>query len=333
MSSIDKRPLDASIKDGKRPPKRIYLDHAATRFPKPEIVLQTMHDFSRFDEAAVGRGAYRASQQADEIVARLRRELANWIDAESTDEVSFHAGGTSAINAGLFGLLRDGDHVVTTAAEHNSVLRPLHHLSQQQRITWTVVPVDRSGRAGDEDVLSAVTPRTRMVAVMHAANVTGAVQPIQAIGNGLRDRFSATAKPLFLCDAAQTFGHLPLSVRELAIDVLAAPGHKGGCGPLGTGFLYVKHSLHSSVRPSLFGGTGSQSESLDMPSSYPSALESGNLNVPAFAGWLAGLRERRGNQLPRAELERSASVMRELAVELYARLDQCPGIEIIGASR
>ncbi len=325
------KPADkSSLESGNRSRRRIYLDHAATRFPKPAIVLQTMHDFSQYDEAAVGRGAYRASQDAGEIVARLRGELARWIDADSAEEISFHAGGTSAINAGLFGVLRDGDHVVTTAAEHNSVLRPLHHLSQQQRITWNVVPVDQSGCVRVEDILSAVTHRTRMVAVMHAANVTGAVQPIDVIGNGLRDRFAATAKPILFCDAAQTFGHLPLSVRDAAIDVLAAPGHKGGCGPLGTGFLYVNKTLHPTVRPSLFGGTGSQSESLDMPHSYPNSFESGNVNVPALAGWLAGLRERRGNDLPQGELDRSANAMRRLAVELYERLDQCPGIEIIG---
>jgi selenocysteine lyase/cysteine desulfurase len=312
---------------------RLYFDHAATRFPKPSIVLDAMRAFSMRDEAAAGRGAYRSSRHADEIVSRLRREIAAWIAADSDQEISIHAGGTEALNAALFGMLRRGDHVVTTSAEHNSVLRPLHHLVVENKITWTIVPVDAGGRVSAEEVLSAVTPRTRMVAVVHAGNVNGAVQPIEEIGNGLASAFESDRKPIFLSDAAQTFGHLALSVAEARVDVVAAPGHKGGWGPLGTGFLYVRRAFHDAIRPTLFGGTGTSSESLQMPTDYPSGFEAGNRNVPALAGWLAGLRFRTDGSSPQAALAESATRMRSMASELYGRLRSIDGIRLIGEPR
>ncbi|QEF97235.1 putative cysteine desulfurase [Stieleria maiorica] len=313
--------------------RRIYLDHAATCYPKSPLILDAMHEFSTQHEAAVGRGAYRASQQAGQIIARLRREIAAWIGAADDQEVSLHSGGTAALNAGLLGILTSGDHVVTTAAEHNSVLRPLQHLVANGSITWTVVPVDAQGQVSVDDVLSAVTPQTRMVAVVHAANVNGAVQPVEAIGRRLVDQFDPPAKPLLFIDAAQTFGHLPLSVTQAHIDVLAAPGHKGGSGPLGTGFLYVRREAQDRIRPTVFGGTGTRSESLEMPNDYPASFEAGNLNVPAYAGWLAGLRSRRAGTSPQKALETSRDLLAELASELYRGLEQVPGVRVIGRPR
>ncbi|WP_182867289.1 aminotransferase class V-fold PLP-dependent enzyme [Rhodopirellula sp. JC639] len=310
--------------------RRIYLDHAATCYPKSPVILDAMHDFSMHHEAAVGRGAYRASQHAGQIIARLRRELAAWIGAAGDQEISLHPGGTAALNAGLLGILKSGDHVVTTAAEHNSVLRPLQHLVANNVITWTVVPVDAQGQVSADAVLAAVTPQTRMVAVVHAANVNGAVQPVDAIGRRLVDRFDPASKPLLFCDAAQTFGHLPLSVTQAHIDVLAAPGHKGGSGPLGTGFLYVRREAQDRIRPTVFGGTGTRSESLEMPHDYPASFEAGNLNVPAYAGWLAGLRSRRDHASPQETLATSQGRLAELASELYSGLDQVPGVRVIG---
>lgn len=309
---------------------RIYLDHAATRFPKPAVVLDTMHAFAMADEATVGRGAYRASQRAGEIVARLRREIASWIGAETAEEISLHAGGTEALNAALLGIFKPGDHVVTTAAEHNSVLRPLHHLVATKTITLTVVPVDGRGQVCADQIIGAIKPETRMVAVVHAANVNGAVQPIHTISGRLKSEYDSNTKPIFFCDAAQTFGHLPLAVAENHIDVLAAPGHKGGCGPLGTGFLYVRQGLHTAIRPTLFGGTGTRSESLEMPTDYPSSFEAGNRNVPAIAGWLAGLRTRSQASSAQAALIESSHTLQTLTVELYQRLNQIDGVRIIG---
>jgi len=309
-------------------PRRIYLDNAATRFPKPSVVMETMLAYSRSDEAAAGRGAYERSRRASQTVARLRQELATWLDAASDQEISVHPGGTAALNAAIFGVLSPGDHVVTTAAEHNSVLRPLHHLASSNRIEWTVAAADETGRVSSKTVLDAVRPNTRLVAVLHAGNVNGAVQPIKEIASSLGR--PGSQRPLLLCDAAQSFGHLPISVTKTAIDLLAAPGHKGGAGPLGTGVLYAAQHVHGQLKPTIYGGTGSQSESLEMPSDYPALMEAGNLNVPALAGWLAGLQSRRGNQPANVCLEASAERLRRIAETLYETLESIEGVQIIG---
>ena len=297
---------------------RIYLDNAATSWPKSDAVLDAIDRFARECGAAAGRGGYRSASQADGIVASVRRGLAELIHAESPDCISLHANGTAALNAAIHGLLNNGDHVVTTAAEHNSVLRPLHYLQRTRNVRVTVVPCDRGGRVDASEVLNAVEKGTRLVAVTHASNVTGAIQPVEAIGAGLR-RHAAH----FLCDAAQTFGYLPVNVRELGIDLLAAPGHKGSGGPLGTAFLYVHESLHRQVAAAVQGGTGSQSESLEMPTEMPGKLESGNLNVPALAGWLIALR-----QLIAADAEQQATHQFELTKQLYQGLARVEGLRL-----
>lgn len=268
-----------------RPPvDRIYLDHAATGWPKPTAVYETMDRFARNIGAAAGRGSYRSATAAGEIVLSCRRRLARLIGAADPRRVALFSNGTTALNAAIFGVVRPGDHVVTTAIEHNSVLRPLEWLRTTAGVTVDVVPCDREGQVDPQAVLDRVTPRTRLVAISHASNVTGAVQDVATIAAALRPTDS-----LLLCDAAQTLGYLPIDVTRDAIDLLAAPGHKGACGPLGTGLLAVSPKAESLLQPTTFGGTGSISESLRMPTELPTMLEPGNLNVTAIAGWDAAL--------------------------------------------
>ena len=300
---------------------RIYLDNAATSWPKSDAVLNAMDRFARQCGAAAGRGGYRSASQADAVVGSLRRGLADMIHAESPHCISLHANGTAALNAAIHGLLRDGDHVVTTAAEHNSVLRPLHHLQQTRNVRLTIVPCDRGGRVSASEVLGAVETATRLVALTHASNVTGVIQPVEAVGEGLRRHHAH-----FLCDAAQTFGYLPIDVRELGIDLLAAPGHKGSGGPLGTGFLYVRDALHDQITATIHGGTGSHSESLEMPTEMPGKLESGNLNVPALAGWTVALRQRIADDATQLAARQTA-----LARQLYHGLAQVDGLRVFAS--
>jgi len=223
---------------------RIYLDHAATSWPKSDDVLATMIDFARQCGAAAGRGGYRSAAEADRVVAGCRRSIAKLINADSAENISLHSNGTSALNVAIHGVLRAGDHVVTTAAEHNSVLRPLHYLESDSRISLTVVPVDQDGAVDANELIDSVTATTRLVALTHASNVTGCVQPIAAVGQAL------SAHPaLFLCDAAQTFGALPIDVVASHVDLLAAPGHKASGGPLGTGFLYASSVAQQQLVP------------------------------------------------------------------------------------
>lgn len=263
---------------------RIYLDHAATSWPKSEAVIEAMADFMRNCGAAAGRGGYASAARADSVVATVRRQIASLIGAESSECISFHSNGTAALNAAIHGVLRNGDHVVTCASEHNSVLRPLNFLRHRGEATVSVVPTDESGRVDPQQLIEQIEPNTKLVTLTHASNVTGAVQPIAEIADALRDR-----ETLLLVDAAQTLGTIDVKVE--GIDLLAAPGHKATGGPLGTGFLYVAPRAHDHVIPFIQGGTGSQSESLGMPLAMPGKLESGNQNVPALAGWSVALQE------------------------------------------
>lgn len=307
---------------------RIYLDHAATSWPKPAGVLESVDRFARVCGAAAGRGSYRSAVDAGHVIESLRRRLAETLSAESTRCISFHPSGTSALNAAIHGVVRDRDHVVTTEAEHNSVLRPLRFLQQHRGVEVTVVPVDANGRVNPDELIDAVRDETRLVAVTHASNVTGAIQPIHVIGQRLRHHPAAV-----LCDAAQTFGYLPIDVRTMGIDLLATPGHKGGRGPMGTGLLYVAEPWHREIRPFIQGGTGSESESLEMPDAMPSKLEPGIVNVAALAGWLAATEPETGQSPPEpnaTESDRAWARLAGLGHELRSRLAQLSGTRVIG---
>jgi cysteine desulfurase family protein len=301
-------------------PARIYLDHAATSWPKSDAVLEAMDRFARQCGAAAGRGSYRSAAEADRVVAVTRRAIATLIGAGTSECISLHPNGTAALNAAIHGVVRSGDHVVTCAAEHNSVLRPLRHLEKHQGIRMTVVPVDDSGLVDAQQLLDAVSDETRLVTLTHASNVTGAVQPVTEVGQALKTRAT-----IFLCDAAQTFGSLPINVINSGIDLLAAAGHKSSGGPLGTGFLYVVETIHGEIIPLVQGGTGSQSESLEMPATMPSMLEAGNLNVPALAGWAAALGELRS-----IDFDARVEHARALARRLHRGLASIDHIRIFG---
>lgn len=302
---------------------RVYLDHAATGWPKPEAVYRAMDRYARDVGVAAGRGAYARGAEADRIVAACRRRLAKLIGATHPRNLAFFANGTAALNAGIFGLVRPGDHVISTAIEHNSVLRPLESLRLRAGVTVEIVPCDAQGHVDPQTILDRLLTHTRLVVISHASNVTGAVQPIEVLGSALRE-----TDTLLLCDAAQTLGYLPIDVEAFGVDLLAAPGHKGACGPLGTGLLWVSDRALASLEPTSFGGTGQNSESLEMPSGMPGRLEAGNLNVPALAGWEAGLAWLDGVDLAQRAVEghRLAETLREVIRDV-------PGVRAIGAER
>lgn len=270
--------------------QRIYLDNAATSFPKPDGVYDAVDRYNRTLGAAVGRGATRRSGEAGRIVERCRRRAAELLSAESPDRIAFTFNGTDGLNIALHGLLDDGDHVVTSVVEHNSVLRPLSELKSRRDVHVTYVEADRTGRVDPAEIKAALRPETKLVALVHASNVSGTLQPIADVGAIARD-----AGALFLVDAAQTAGHLPIDFSDLPVDLLACPGHKGLLGPLGTGLLYVRPGIEDRVHSFRQGGTGTQSEDDQQPSSLPDKYESGNHNAPGLVGLevaLAYLQER-----------------------------------------
>lgn len=236
--------------------------------------------------ASAGRGTYREAIETGRILSDCRARLARLIHAEDADHVVFTHNCSWALNQAIKGWLRPGDHVVTTTMEHNSVLRPLHALDAEGSVATTYVPADPLTSIVDVDrVFNAVGPNTALIAIIHASNVTGALQPVAEIGRRARSR----GIPL-LVDAAQTAGHVPIDVQAMCIDFLALPGHKGLMGPLGTGALYIRPGLESRLRPLAEGGTGSISEQPVQPDFMPDKLEPGSHNAIGLAGLAAALR-------------------------------------------
>ena len=263
---------------------RIYLDNAATSFPKPNVVYEAVDNYQRTIGAAVGRSAYREAINTQAVVDRCRKRAADLLGAENSERIIFTFNGTDSLNLALHGLLRPGDHVVTSIIEHNSVLRPLRFLSEHLGIEVSYVSADQQGRIDASAVQAELRPNTRLVAIIHASNVTGTIQPIAEIGEVAR---RADAK--FLVDAAQSAGHLPIDLSVLPVDLLACPGHKGLLGPLGTGLLYVRPGLEEELASVRQGGTGSQSEEDRQPDRLPDKYESGNHNAPGLIGLEASL--------------------------------------------
>jgi cysteine desulfurase family protein len=300
--------------------RRIYLDNAATSWPKPEAVYDAVDHYQRQLGAPAGRGVYDEALQVDRRVQQARVALARLIDAPDASRVVFAYSGTDALTLAIRGLLRRGDHVVTSVCEHNSILRPLSYLEKRGEISVARIGCDGQGRIDPADVAANLRQNTRLVALAHASNVTGAVQPIERVA----DRMAGHPARL-LVDAAQSVGHLPLSVRQLRCDLLAAPAHKGLLAPTGTGFLYLAPGVDSEVEPWRLGGTGSQSHSDQPPEQLPDRYEAGNLNVPGILGLAAGIAF-----LQDLGLDRVANHERQLTAQLVHALAGIPHITMYG---
>ncbi|MGL4513429.1 MAG: aminotransferase class V-fold PLP-dependent enzyme [Lacipirellulaceae bacterium] len=266
---------------------RIYLDNAATSWPKPPCVWDAVEDWQRRVGAPYGRGGHDSAIEASTLVERARTSLARLLGESDARRVTFAASGTDALNTALLGVLRAGDHVVTTVAEHNAVLRPLRALADVTRgapVETTYVGVDPQGYVDPDDVRRALRPSTRLVSIVHASNVTGAVQPVQEIASIARANGS-----LVLLDVAQSIGRFPVDVGALGADLVAAPTHKSLMSPLGLGFLWVRSGVEQHVRPLRYGGAASGGDSFDQPVDMPHRFEAGSLNVPAIVGLAAAL--------------------------------------------
>lgn len=262
----------------------IYLDNAATTFPKPEAVYRAIDFTLRYLGVSPGRGSYQLSLEAGRLVLETREAVAEFFGISDPLRVVFAANATEAINIALFGLLQPGDRVVSSSMEHNAVSRPLHALAARG-VEVVRVPAGPDGVVDPALIREAATQGSapaRMVVLTHCSNVTGTVQPIGEIGNWCRREGI-----LFMVDAAQSAGLLPIDVEDMGIDLLAAPGHKSLLGPPGTAILYVGPDLCPA--PLIFGGTGGNSISPLMPDELPERLESGTLNTCALAGLKAGI--------------------------------------------
>ncbi|MEM7680433.1 MAG: aminotransferase class V-fold PLP-dependent enzyme [Planctomycetota bacterium] len=270
-------------------PRRLYLDNAATSFPKPPGVLQAMRRYATELGASPGRGGYAEAQETGRLFDQCRSRINTLIGGENANHVVFTLNASDALNLAIKGVvfhaLASGrKHVVTTHADHNSVLRPFNELVEHHGLQQTRVPCDASGYVDPADIAAAIRPETCLVAVVHGSNVTGAMQPVAQIGSICREH----AVPL-LVDAAQTLGHAPLDVQRDGIDLLAAPGHKGLLGPLGTGFLYIRPGLERQMRTLREGGTGSRSDLDTQPTFLPDRFEPGSQNAIGIVGLSEGV--------------------------------------------
>jgi cysteine desulfurase family protein len=260
----------------------IYLDNAATSFPKPEETYAFMDQFYRSHGVNPGRSGYDLCMETGQLVDETRRELTQFFNGTSPDRLIFAYNSTDALNLALFGMLASGDHAITTAVEHNAVLRPLEHLARFGGVEVDIVPFDAAGFVDPDDIARRFKPNTKVVAVNHASNVIGTVQPVAEIGRRCRERGIR-----LVVDASQTAGKIPIDVRAMHIDVLAFTGHKSLMGPTGIGGLCIQDDV--VIRHTRAGGTGVRSAQRTHLDEYPWRLEYGTPNVMGIAGIHAGL--------------------------------------------
>lgn len=260
----------------------IYLNNSATSFPKPENVYQAIDNFRRNWAGSPDRSGLKSVDNIANIVSIARNRISAFFNSPNPSRVVFTYNATDALNIAILGILKPGDKALSTMLEHNSVLRPLNHLKRDGRID--VEFVEPSGETITvERIKKAITPNTRIVVLTHASNVTGWIQPIKAIGNFLKQQ-----NIIFIVDATQTAGILPIDVQKMNIDVLVFTGHKALMGPVGIGGMIVAPDVE--IEPLRVGGSGIYSEDKYHPSQYPYRLEAGTPNVPAIVGLNEGIK-------------------------------------------
>lgn len=261
----------------------IYLDHAATSWPKPPAVGDAMLSALEIAGANPGRGSHRMAVQASRVLFETRKSISNIFGIKNANDIAFGSNTTEALNLAIQGSLKEGDHVIATMAEHNSVRRPLEYMRRLRNVEIDYVPVNAAGAIDLMQMERMFRSNTRLVVCTHSSNLLGSILPIGEISLLCRKH-----RAILLVDAAQSAGVMPVNVQQLGIDMLAFPGHKGLLGPQGTGGLYIAPEL--DIEPLLHGGTGSQSEALEQPKVRPDRYEAGTPNTVGIAGLNAGVK-------------------------------------------
>ena len=296
----------------------IYLDNAATSFPKPEGVSGAMKTYLDQVGATVNRSVYGAAQEAGLVTLRLRQRLKGLFHFPGpVTHVILTPGATWGLNMAIRGFLRPGDHCIVSSMEHNAVMRPLVSM---EGVEFDRIPCDREGLLDPADIEPLIRPNTRLLVLAQASNVCGSVQDAKAVGE-----LCARHGIAFLLDAAQTAGHYPIDFEELQLSALCVPGHKGLLGPSGIGALLMKTDFANALCPIVAGGTGSASDSELLPPYLPDRFESGTPNLPGIYGWEAALR---------FVMDTGVGALREHEMALCRRflqgLDSIPGVALCG---
>ncbi len=297
----------------------IYLDNAATTYPKPRGMLSEMVDVYARLGVSPGRGTYDLAAEAAGIVSEARSQICEFFGGDDPERVIFGYNATDALNTVIQGLVKPGCHVIASRLEHNSVLRPLHSLSLQGLITYDLVPFDEAGFIDPSDVARFIKPETTMVILTHVSNVLGTIQPVEEAAGICREH-----GPALVLDVTQSAGVVPIDMGRMGVDALAFTGHKGLLGPTGIGGLVLSRDL--DVQPTRFGGTGVDSRSLLHTKTYPERLEAGTLNLLGIIGLSAGMRY---------VTERGIENIRLHEMQLFKRLRdglaEIEGVTIYGA--
>lgn len=297
----------------------IYLDNAATSWPKPEPVYQTLADFLKTAGANPGRSGHKMAALAAATIEETRSKLARLFDIDDPRRVIFASNTTDALNLAIKGTLRPGDHVVTTVMEHNSIRRPLRALAPLD-VSVTKVGADSQGFVDPAAIAAALRPNTRLIAMTHASNVNGALQPVEAVAELARSHGCH-----LLVDAAQTAGTVPIAFDRLGADLLAFPGHKALMGPPGTGGLVIGERVgFDDLVPVREGGTGGNSEEDVQPSEMPARFEAGTVNTVGIAALGAAL-----DYLLEVGVEAAGAHERAMNSRLIAGLSDVPGVKVL----
>jgi len=291
----------------------IYLDNAATSFPKPDAVVKRINEVLRRIGGNPGRGSHRMSVEAGRVVFSARESVASLFNIADSSRVVFTKNATEAVNVVLKGLLKKGDHAITTSFEHNSVVRTLARL-EREGVSVTKVSGKVPGLVVASDIEKAITPKTRLVVMVHASNVIGAIQPVRDIGRLLKKKGIT-----FVVDAAQTAGVIPIDMDKDNMDVLIATGHKALFGPQGTGFFCLKEDI--DFEPLLDGGTGEADVMLDVPDRF----ETGTINTPGVGGLGAGAEFVLKEGVKKIRLRETA-----LIAQILDGFKRMPGIKVVG---
>jgi len=299
--------------------KRIYFDNGSTSYPKAPGVAEAMSKLIEQGAFNINRGNYEGAYEVAALVLETRELIAELFHAESSRQVVFTPGITHSLNYLIKGLLKSGDHVLVTGLEHNAVMRPLCQM-EKLGVSYEVIPTDREGMVKTEDVEKMIRKETKAVIVLHASNVCGTVVPIEEIG-----KICEKNRVFFAVDTAQSAGTIPVDMQEAKIDFLAFTGHKGLLGPQGIGGFLVSDKLDKELTPLIAGGTGSISDSLEMPTMLPDKYESGTLNLPGIIGLHAALM-----YLKEVGVEAVHDKKMELTAYFLEELKKFPSIHVAG---
>jgi cysteine desulfurase family protein len=296
------------------------MNNAATGWPKPDSVIRAVNEYLSAPPVEGNRGSFTGNPY-ESAAEDCRDRLARFFGASDKSRIVFTSGGTHSLNLAIRGLSLNRAHIVTTMTEHNSVIRPLKRLEHEGGAHVEFVRCDSNGAADPDDIIRAIRPDTKLIAVNHCSNVTGAVQDTAAVGKAARERGIP-----FLVDASQSAGHIPIDVEAMHIDLLAFTGHKGLRGLQGIGGLYIREGVRPE--PLLTGGTGVKSEDLYQPEAMPLYYESGTLNIPGIISLNEGVRTLEGGAME-ADESRAAELMERLTNGISG----IKGIRLIGNSR